>query len=39
MAKQKKSDALADVVQANFPDGVKLPDCLRAVCDYLDAHG
>ncbi len=30
---------LANVVQSNFPDGVKLPDCLRAVCDYLDAHG
>jgi hypothetical protein len=30
---------LADVVQSNFPEGVKLPDCLRAVCDYLDAHG
>lgn len=31
--------SLADVVQSNFPDGVKLPECLRAVCDYLDAHG
>jgi hypothetical protein len=30
---------IADVVQSNFPEGVKLPDCLRAVCDYLDAHG
>jgi hypothetical protein len=30
---------LADVVQSNFPDGVKLPDCLRALCDYLDARG
>ncbi len=30
---------LADVVQSNFPEGVKLPDCLRAVCDYVDAHG
>jgi hypothetical protein len=30
---------LADVVQSNFPEGVKLPDCLRAICDYLDAHG
>ena len=30
---------LADVVQSNFPERVKLPDCLRAVCDYLDAHG
>ena len=30
---------LADVVQSNFPEGVKLPDCLRAVCDYLEAHG
>jgi len=30
---------LADVVQSNFPEGVRLPDCLRAVCDYLDAHG
>jgi hypothetical protein len=30
---------IADAVQANFPKGVKLPDCLRAVCDYLDAHG
>lgn len=30
---------LADAVQSNFPDGVKLPDCLRAVCDYLDMYG
>lgn len=30
---------LADVVQSNFPEGVELPSCLRAVCDYLDAHG
>lgn len=30
---------LADVVQSNFPDGVMLPDCLRAVCDYVDVHG
>lgn len=30
---------LADVVQSNFPDGVRLPKCLRSVCDYLDAHG
>ena len=30
---------LADVVQSNFPESVKLPDCLRAVWDYLDAHG
>ncbi len=30
---------LADIVQSNFPEGVRLPDCLRAVCDYLDAHG
>jgi hypothetical protein len=30
---------LADVVQSNFPDGVKLPRCLRVVCDYLEAHG
>ena len=29
---------LADVVQANFPQGVTLPTCLRALCDYLDAH-
>lgn len=30
---------LADIVQSNFPEGVKLPECLRTVCDYLDAHG
>jgi hypothetical protein len=30
---------IADVVQSNFPEGVRLPECLRAVCDYLDAHG
>jgi hypothetical protein len=30
---------LADDVQTNFPEGVKLPACLRAVCDYLDDHG
>src|SRR5207249_2395571 len=30
---------LADRVQSNFPNGVWLPDCLRALCDYLDAHG
>lgn len=30
---------LADLVKANFPKGVKLPKCLRALCDYLDAHG
>ncbi|MBL9082813.1 MAG: hypothetical protein JNK76_13450 [Planctomycetales bacterium] len=30
---------LADIVQSNFPEGVKLPDCLRALCDYLDTHG
>ena len=34
-----ESGMLADVVQSNFPERVKLPDCLRAVCDYLDAHG
>ena len=39
MAKRKKTGILADVVQSNFPDGVKLPDCLRAVCDYLATHG
>ncbi len=30
---------LADVVQSNFPEGVKLPDCLQTVCDYVDIHG
>jgi hypothetical protein len=30
---------LADTVQSNFPNGVKLPECLRALCDYLDAKG
>lgn len=30
---------LADIVQPNFPEGVKLPECLRALCDYLDTHG
>lgn len=30
---------LADTVQANFPAGVKLPECLRALCDYREAHG
>jgi len=29
---------LAELVQSNFPEGVALPACLRAVCDYLDAH-
>lgn len=30
---------LAEVVQSNFPEGVRLPECLRAVCDFVDAHG
>lgn len=29
---------LADVVQSNFPAGVKLLDFLRAVCDYVETH-
>jgi hypothetical protein len=39
VAKNERSGSLADLVQSNFPDGVKLPDCLRALCDYLDHHG
>lgn len=37
--KAQELDMLADVVQSNFQEGVKLPECLRALCDYLDAHG
>jgi len=30
---------IADDVQTGFPNGVALPQGIRAVCDYLDEHG
>ncbi len=30
---------IADSVQSCFPEGVRLPDPLRCICDFLDANG
>lgn len=30
---------LADEVQAGFPAGVALPDSIRCICEFADAHG
>lgn len=35
----EETNLLADEVQANFPDGIALPMCLRMLCDYLDENG
>ncbi len=30
---------IADSVQSCFPDGVRLPNPIRCICEYLDSHG
>lgn len=30
---------IADSVQSCFPDGVRLPDAIRCICDFFDANG
>ena len=30
---------IADSVESCFPDGIRLPDAIRCICDFLDANG